>query len=319
MSYSIGIDIGGTNIVLGLVEDDRSILSVLRLATRDIMSVEDLIGSIANGIIELIEESKGRVETVGIGAPNGNYYNGSIEHAPNLRFKGVIPIRDMLINELASRGYSLDVVVDNDANIAALGEMSFGMAKGVKDFMMITLGTGVGSGIVVDGELMRGSDGFAGEVGHIIIQPEGRLCGCGRRGCVETYSSITGLKTTAIELLATLRTDSVLRGMPADSIGGFSIHRAAIEGDSIAKKCFDIAGKMLGIGLANAVAITSPELIVLYGGMAKSGDMILKPLRRSFEKSLFTPYRGSIEILISELNEDEASLLGAASLARNRL
>lgn len=316
MKYSIGIDIGGTNSVFGLVDENGLVIEHRYLLTQKFTNIDNFLQKIVQTIVNLIEycESPNDVKGIGIGAPNANYFSGTIEHAPNLIFKGIIPIKDMIEKELIALGYSQKVIITNDANAAAIGEMKYGGAKGLKDFMIITLGTGVGSGIVVDGKLLYGNDGFAGEIGHIIVQPEGRLCGCGRKGCVETYSSVTGITKTAHELLKTVKTPSVLRKIPKETIGGFSIHSAALEGDKIALKCFDIAAKMLAIGLVNAVAITSPEKIFLFGGLTKTNDLLLKPLKQHFEENLFTVYKGKIEIELSHLNENDSALLGAAAL-----
>lgn len=316
MKYSIGIDIGGTNTVFGLVDEGGSILEHRFMLTKNYSSIDEYLLTITHNIINLIEvyNNPNDVIGIGIGAPNANYYNGTIEYAPNLAFKGIIPIKSYIETCLREKGYNQSLYITNDANAAAIGEMKYGGAKDIRDFMIITLGTGVGSGIVVDGKILYGSDGFAGEVGHIIVQPEGRLCGCGRRGCVETYSSVTGIIRTAHELLRTVKTPSILRNIPKESIGGFSIHSAALEGDKIALKCFDIAAKMLGVGLANAVAITSPKKIFLFGGLTKTNDILLDPLKHHFEQNLFTVFKGKIELELSHLNENEAAILGAAAL-----
>lgn len=314
--YSIGIDIGGTNTVLGLVDEDGNVLETLSISTKDFNVTEIYLDEITRNILLLINkcDDKETIRGIGIGAPNGNYYNGTIEHAPNLNFKGIIPVKEYIENKLKDKGYDLTVTLTNDANAAAIGEMVYGGAKGLKNFIMITLGTGVGSGIVVDGKLVYGYDGFAGEVGHTIVQPEGRLCGCGRRGCVETYSSVTGIKKTAIELMENTKTPSLLRRLPEEEIGGKTIYDAARKGDELALKCFDITAKMLAIGMANAVAITSPEKIFLFGGLTKSGDLLMTPLKKYFEESLFVVFQNKIELKLSQLNEDNVAILGAAAL-----
>ena len=314
--YSIGIDIGGTNTVLGLVDEDGNVLETLSISTKEFDVAEIYLDEITRNILLLIDkcDNKEAIKGIGIGAPNGNYYNGTIEYAPNLNFKGIIPVKKYIESKLKKRGYELNVIITNDANAAAIGEMIYGGAKGLKNFIMITLGTGVGSGIVVDGKLVYGYDGFAGEVGHTIVQPEGRLCGCGRRGCVETYSSVTGIKKTAIELMENTKTPSLLRMLPEEEIGGKTIYDAAIKGDELALKCFDITAKMLAIGMANAVAITSPEKIFLFGGLTKSGDLLMTPLKKYFEESLFVVFQNKIELKLSQLNENNVAILGAAAL-----
>jgi glucokinase len=314
--YSIGIDIGGTNTVLGLVDQEGNILETLSISTKEFDITEIYLDEITRNILLLIDhcDNKEAIKGIGIGAPNGNYYNGTIEYAPNLNFKGIIPVKKYIESKLREKGYELNVIITNDANAAAIGEMIYGGAKGLKNFFMITLGTGVGSGIVVDGKLVYGYDGFAGEIGHTIVQPEGRLCGCGRRGCVETYSSVTGIRKTAIELMKSTNTPSLLRMLPEEEIGGKTIYEAAIKGDELALKCFDITAKMLAIGMANAVAVTSPEKIFLFGGLTKSGDLLMTPLKKHFEESLFVVFQNKIELKLSQLNENNVAILGAAAL-----
>lgn len=315
-SYSIGIDIGGTNTGFGLVDEKGNIISTTSISTKDFNIVEKYLDEIVTHIILLIErcEDKSLLKGVGIGAPNGNYYNGTIEHAPNLKFHGIIPVKEYIETKLKGKGYDLKVTLTNDANAAAIGEMIYGGAKGIKNFIMITLGTGVGSGIVVDGKIVYGFDGFAGEVGHTIVQPEGRMCGCGRRGCVETYSSVTGLRKTALELINNTKTKSSLREITQENIGGKAIYNAAINGDKLALKCFEITAKMLAIGMANAVAVTSPEKIFIFGGLTKAGDLLMTPLKKYFEESLFVVFQNKIDLEISHLDENTAAILGAAAL-----
>mgnify|MGYP000922988765 FL=1 len=315
-NYSIGIDIGGTNTGFGLVDEKGNIISTTSISTKDFDIVENYLDEIVKHIILLIErcEDKSLLKGVGIGAPNGNYYNGTIEHAPNLKFHGIIPVKEYIETKLKGKGYDLKVTLTNDANAAAIGEMIYGGAKGIKNFIMITLGTGVGSGIVVDGKIVYGFDGFAGEVGHTIVQPEGRMCGCGRRGCVETYSSVTGLRKTALELINNTKTESSLREITQENIGGKTIYNAAINGDELALKCFEITAKMLAIGMANAVAVTSPEKIFIFGGLTKAGDLLMNPLKKYFEESLFVVFQNKIDLEISHLDENTAAILGAAAL-----
>ncbi len=314
--YSIGIDIGGTNTGFGLVDNEGKIIESLSISTKDYFDYEIYLNEVTKNILHLIEKcpNKDLIQGIGIGAPNGNYYNGTIEHAPNLNFRGIVPVKEYIESRLIEKGFPLKVTLTNDANAAAIGEMIYGGAKNVKNFLMITLGTGVGSGIVVDGKVVYGHDGFAGEVGHTIVQPEGRLCGCGRRGCVETYSSVTGIKKTALELIRETVTNSTLRSLPEETIGGKAIFEAASQGDELAIKCFDITAKMLAIGMANAVAITSPEKIFLFGGLTKAGDLLMIPLKKYFEESLFVVFKNKIELKLSDLDENNAAILGAAAL-----
>jgi glucokinase len=315
-SYSIGIDIGGTNTGFGLVDEKGNIIFNSSISTKSFDIVEDYLDEVINQILLLTEkcDDKSKIRGIGIGAPNGNYYKGTIEHAPNLNFEGIIYVKDYLEEKLRGKGYDLKVTLTNDANAAAIGEMIYGGAKGMKNFIMITLGTGVGSGIVVDGKVVYGNDGFAGEVGHTIVQPEGRMCGCGRKGCVEAYSSVTGLRKTALELLSNTKIDSSLREITQENIGGKAIYNAARSGDTLALKCFEITAKMLAIGMANAVAVTSPEKIFLFGGLIKSGNLLMKPLKKYFEESLFVVFQNKIDLEISHLDENKAAILGAAAL-----
>jgi glucokinase len=306
-----GIDIGGTNTVIALVDKDGEIYFRDKLHTHKYEDPEDFTNALAE-IIDLELTALGKdfkIKGIGVGAPNGNFYNGSIEFAPNLRWKGVIPLAEMLHNKL-----NLNVVLTNDANAAALGEMVYGAAKGMKDFIVITLGTGLGSGIVVNGQLVYGHDGFAGEIGHTIIFPDGRNCGCGRRGCLETYCSATGITKTVLEKLLSLNYSSSLTKLPKESIDSKTIYQAAIEGDKLALEAFAYTGSVLGLALANSVAYTSPEAIFLFGGLANAGDLIFKPTIASFEKNLLEVYKGKIKILPSGLKESDAAVLGAASL-----
>ena len=314
--YSIGIDIGGTNTGFGLVDCEGKIIESLSISTKDYFDYKIYLDEVTKNILFLIEKcpNKELIQGIGIGAPNGNFYKGTIEYAPNLNFIGIIPVKEYIERILSEKGFPLKVTLTNDANAAAIGEMIYGGAKNVKNFIMITLGTGVGSGIVIDGKVVYGNDGFAGEVGHTIVQPEGRLCGCGRRGCVETYSSATGIKKTALELIRETDTKSCLRSLPEEEIGGRSIYEAAKQGDKIAIKCFDITAKMLAVGMANAVAITSPEVIFLFGGLTKAGDLLMIPLKKYFEESLFVVFKNKIELRLSDLDENNAAILGAAAL-----
>ena len=246
---------------------------------------------------------------MGVGAPNGNYYNGTIEFAPNLPWKGVIPLSAMFEDKLG-----IPTALTNDANAAAIGEMTYGAARGLRDFIMITLGTGVGSGIVVNGQLVYGHDGFAGELGHVIVERDGRICGCGRKGCLETYCSATGVARTAREFLVARSEPSLLREIPAEEIVSKDVYDAAIKGDKLALEIFEYTGTILGRALADFVAFSSPEAIVLFGGLAKSGDLIMKPIQKALEENVLKIYAGKTKLLLSQLKDADAAVLGASAL-----
>jgi len=316
MNYSIGIDIGGTNTIIGLVNTEGIVVAKERLKTTDFSQADVYLKAITAKIELLCDgvKEENLILGVGIGAPNGNYYHGTIEYAPNLPFNGVINIKEVLEVLLLKDGYNLKVTITNDANAAAIGEMIYGKAKNIKDFIMITLGTGVGSGIVVNGKLVYGYTGFAGEVGHTIVVPNGRLCNCGRKGCLERYSSATGIVITAKEILKNKTKSSVLRSIEEDKITSKDIYEAALQNDEIALECFDFTAQKLALGIANAAEVTSPQKIYLFGGLANSGDFLLKPLKKYMEEYLFSVFQNTIEIELSGLEVDNAAILGAAAL-----
>jgi len=298
-----GIDIGGTNTVFGLVDKNGKILFKESVPTDHFPLPGDLVSEISSRIKASLEKyASYELAGIGIGAPNGNYYKGTIEFAPNLKWKGIVPLAQMF-----SEKSGVKTRLTNDANAAAIGEMIFGGAKGMKDFIFITLGTGVGSGIVVNGEMVYGHDGFAGEIGHVIMFTDGRICGCGRKGCLETYCSATGIKRTYLELI---KEGSV----KTDSIDAKYIYEKAIAGESEAIRAFNYTGEVLGLALANSVAYTSPEAIFLFGGLALAGDLIFDPTKKSFEDNLLQIYKNKIKIIPSQLNENDAAILGSASL-----
>ncbi len=311
--YVIGIDVGGTNTVVGIVDKRGQILRNGSLATSKHAEVEEYLDELAEVIEELIENtaSKDQIKGIGVGAPNGNYFNGSIEFAPNLRWKGVIPFAQLLEDRVG-----IPVALTNDANAAAIGEMTYGAARGMKDFIVITLGTGVGSGIVVNGQLVYGSDGFAGELGHVIVRRNtGRQCGCGRIGCLEAYTSATGVARTAREYLELKPSaETQLRNIPIDKITSKDVYDAAKAGDELAIEIFNFTGEMLGEAFADFVAFSSPEAIILFGGLARAGDMIMDPIKESMEKNLLTIYKDKVQLLFSELKESDAAVLGASAL-----
>lgn len=316
MKYSIGIDIGGTNTCFGLVNENAEIIYQRAIKTKNFPVLEDYLTELVKQIKDLIAHcpEPENILGVGIGAPNGNFYKGSIELAPNLPFKGIIPIKNMLEMLLLNEGWELKVTITNDANAAGIGEMIYGGAKGVNDFILITLGTGVGSAIVSNGKMIYGHDGFAGEVGHTIVQIGGRECGCGRKGCLETYSSATGIRRTALSLLKQENSPSILREIEEKDINGYTICEAARKNDALALKCIDFTARMLAIGVANAVAVTSPKKIIFSGGLSKAGDLLLTPFKAYLEENLYPVFRGKIEVELSALEENNTAILGAAAL-----
>ncbi len=309
---AIGIDIGGTGTKFGIVDRVGNVLFSGEMSTRKHAEVEPFIDDLYNNLSDLIAKAGGigRMKGIGVGAPNGNFYTGTIEYAPNLPWKGIIPLAKLIEDK-----FKLPVTLTNDANAAAIGEMMYGAAQGMNDFIMITLGTGVGSGIVANGKLVYGHDGFAGELGHTIIIPDGRLHdGTGKRGSLESYASATGVRLTTLELLEKSDQPSWLRNVPKDEIDSKKVYDAAMEGDELAKEIFEYTGKILGLALANFVMFSSPEAIVLFGGLTKAGDLILKPTRESMEDNLIQVFQNKVKILVSHLKESDAAILGASAL-----
>jgi glucokinase len=310
---AIGIDIGGTGTKFGIVDKDGNVLFSGEMSTKKHKEIDGYIDELHGHLGELIEKAGGigRIRGIGVGAPNGNFYTGNIEYAPNLPWSGVIPIAKMMSDK-----FQLPVTLTNDANAAAIGEMMYGAAKGMRDFIMITLGTGVGSGIVANGQLMYGHDGFAGELGHTIVIPDGRMHqGTGKRGSLESYASATGVRLTALEMLENSTEDSLLRAADKDTLDSKVVYDAAIKGDKLALDIFEFTGKILGLALANAVMFSSPEAIILFGGLTKSGDLILKPTRKHMEENLIQVFQNKVKILVSHLKESDAAILGASALA----
>ena len=310
--YVVGMDIGGTNTVFGIVDSRGNVLATDSVKTQSFSKIEDYVEAVSSKLRPLIESFGGveKIKGMGVGAPNGNYYNGTIEFAPNLPWKGVIPLA-----ALFEEAIGVPTALTNDANAAAIGEMTYGAARGMKDFIMITLGTGVGSGIVINGQMVYGHDGFAGELGHVIARRDGRLCGCGRKGCLETYCSATGVARTAREFLAARTDASLLRNIPAENITSKDVYDAAVQGDKLAQEIFEFTGNILGEALADAIAFSSPEAIVLFGGLAKSGDYIMKPIQESIDRNILNIYKGKTKLLVSELKDSDAAVLGASALA----
>ena len=311
--YVVGIDIGGTNTVFGIVDARGQVVAADSVKTRKHVDFDDYIKELHEGLSRLIKQNDAehQIQGIGIGAPNANYYTGEIQNPPNLPWGPIIPLA-----EKVSKAFDgIPVAITNDANAAALGEMTYGAARGMKDFIMITLGTGVGSGIVINGQLVYGSDGFAGELGHVIMKRNnGRICGCGRTGCLEAYCSATGVARTAREFLEIRTEPSLLRNMEIEDITSKDVYDAAMAGDKLAKDIYAYTGEILGEAFADMVAFSSPQAIVIFGGLAKSGDLLLKPIKESFEKSVMPIFRGKTKIILSELKESDAAVLGASAL-----
>ena len=311
-SYIAGVDIGGTGTKFGIVDNLGNVLSSDTMSTRGHADIHAYINELYDKLMILIDKvgGVGRIKGIGVGAPNGNIYTGTIEYAPNLPWKGIIPLAKLIQDK-----FKLPVKLTNDANAAAVGELTYGAAKGMKNFILIALGTGVGSGIVANGELIYGHDGMAGELGHTIIIPDGRIHpGTGKKGSLESYASATGVATSAVEILNTTDKPSTLRNIPIDKIDSKAVFEAATAGDEVAKEVFEYTGRILGISLANFVMFSSPEAIILFGGLTKAGDLILKPTREHMEANLIEVFQNKIKILVSHLKESDAAILGASAL-----
>lgn len=309
---AVGIDIGGTNTKYGIVNHRGDILVKGDLRTDAYAEVEDFIDALYEKLhpVMLEQQANGIIKGIGIGAPNGNYYKGTIEHAPNLNWKGVIPFADMMSDK-----FEQPCALTNDANAAAVGEMTYGAARGMKNFIMITLGTGVGSGIVANGQLIYGEDGFAGELGHTIIRHGGRLHKSTRlRGSLESYASATGIVSTAVEMLEKSKEKSLLSNYKKSELNSKIIYESALKGDKVAKEIFRFTGQILGEALANFVMFSSPEAIILFGGVIKAGDLLLKPTRLHMEKNLLPIFKNKVKLIFSELEEADAAILGASAL-----
>lgn len=313
--YVIGLDLGGTNAVFGIVDREANIIAQTSVKTQNYDTVEAFVDASVKALEPIIEEVGGisKIYAMGAGAPNANFYNGCIEQAPNLVWAKdkIVPLADMFAERLG-----IKVVMTNDANAAALGEMTYGAAKGMKNFIVVTLGTGVGSGIVIDGKLVYGHDGFAGELGHVTMVrgEEGRLCGCGRKGCLETYCSATGVARTAREMLEKTDRPSLLRNLKPEEIESYSVYKAAKEGDAVANEIFEFTGKMLGEACADFTVFSSPEAYIFFGGLCKSGDLIMDPIKRAYDNHVMKNFKGKAKFLFSSLDGAGAAVLGAAAL-----
>lgn len=310
--YVIGIDIGGTNTVFGIVDARGVVIASSSIKTAKHANFDDYVDELYTELTRLIEanDATDKIHGIGIGAPNANYYTGKIEDAVNLPWETPIDLAGKI-----SQKFGLPVNVTNDANAAAIGEMTYGVARGLKDFIMITLGTGVGSGIVINGQVVYGHDGFAGELGHVTMKRNnGRLCGCGRTGCLEAYCSATGVARTAREFLEIRNEPSLLRNLPIDEITSKDVYDAAVSGDKLAKEVFDYTGEILGQAFADMTVFSSPQAFILFGGLAKSGELLLRPLRNSMDRNMMPIFKGKPKIMLSELKEADAAILGASAL-----
>ncbi len=313
--YVIGLDLGGTNSVFGIVDSRGDIKTTTAIKTQVYDKVEDYVNASVEALQPIIDQVGGidKIKSMGIGAPNGNFYTGTIEFAPNLKWghNGIVPLASMFSEKLG-----VPVALTNDANAAALGEMTYGAARGMKNFIEITLGTGVGSGIVINGQLVYGCDGFAGELGHtIMVRGENaRPCGCGRKGCLEAYCSATGVARTAREMLEKTKRPSLLRDLDPEKITSLDVSIAAGKGDELAKEIFDFTGKMLGEACADFAAFSSPEAFIFFGGLTKAGDLLMKPLKEAYDNSVLNIFKGKAKFLLSSLDGSSAAVLGASAV-----
>lgn len=312
--YVIGLDLGGTNSVFGIVDSRGEIKATTSIKTQGYPTAKEYVNASCDAL-ELIINQVGGIDTIkamGIGAPNGNYYNGTIEFAPNLEWgrNGIVPLA-----ELFSERLGIPVALTNDANAAAIGEMTYGVARGMKNFIVITLGTGVGSGIVINGQLVYGCDGFAGELGHTIqVRENGRACGCGRFGCLEAYCSATGVARTAREILATTDRPSLLRELDPETITSLEVSLAAQKGDQVALDIYEFTGEMLGMACVDFAAFSSPEAFVFFGGLTKAGDMLMNPIIRTYNENVLNIFKGKAKFLVSALDGSSAAVLGASAV-----
>ena len=312
--YVIGLDLGGTNSVFGIVDSRGDIKSTTAIKTQGYETVDEYVEASVEALQIIIDQVGGieKIKSMGIGAPNGNYYTGTIEFAPNLSWghNGIVPLAKMFSDKLG-----IPVALTNDANAAAIGEMTYGVARGMKNFIVITLGTGVGSGIVINGQLVYGSDGFAGELGHVIMnRVNGRPCGCGRKGCLEAYCSATGVARTARELIETTDEPSLLRDMPAADITSLDVSIAASKGDALAKRIYEFTGNMLGEACADFAAFSSPEAFIFFGGLTKAGALLMDPIKKAYEENVLNIFKGKAKFLVSGLDGSSAAVLGASAV-----
>lgn len=312
-SLVIGLDLGGTNSVFGVVDSKGEIIATTSIKTQAYPSVDQYIMESVKAIKQIAEQVGGmeKIRAMGIGAPCGNYYKGTIEHAANLVWaKGIVPLANMFVNELG-----IPVVVTNDAKAAAMGEMKYGVAVGMNNFVELTLGTGVGSGIVANGQLIYGFDGFAGELGHMIVEPDGRPCGCGRKGCLETYCSATGVVRTTIAMLEESPEATSVRDIATDKLTSYEVYKAAMAGDAMAQEVFKQTGRRIGIACANIATFLSPEAFIFFGGLAQAGELLLRPIEEAYNENVLSLYKGKARFLMSGLDGAKAAILGASAIA----
>jgi glucokinase len=312
--YVIGLDLGGTNSVFGIVNQRGEILATSAIKTQQYTKVEDFVDAGVKSLRPIIEQVGGiaTIKAMGIGAPNANFYKGTIQFAPNLVWAhdSIVPLAQMFSGQLG-----IPVGITNDANAAAIGEMQYGVARGMKNFIMLTLGTGVGSGIVVNGQLVYGCDGFAGELGHVtMVRQNGRSCGCGRNGCLEAYCSATGVARTAREFLIESTEESILRNLDSEKITSLDVSLAAAKGDPLAKRVYEFTGKMLGDACADFATFISPEAFIFFGGLTKAGDLLMKPIEKEYNNHVMSIFRGKAKFLVSTLDDASAAVLGASAI-----
>ena len=310
--YVIGIDMGGTNTVFGIVDARGVVIASSSIKTAKHSDFDDYVDELYTEIMRIVEanDAVDKIHGIGIGAPNANYYTGEITDGVNLPWPTPIPLAQKI-----SEKFGIPCAVTNDANAAAIGEMTYGAARGLKDFIMITLGTGVGSGIVINGQVVYGHDGFAGELGHVIVKrANGRLCGCGRTGCLEAYCSATGVARSAREFLEVRKEPSLLRNLDIETITSKDVYDAAMQGDAIAREIFEYTGTILGEAMADMTVFSSPEAFIIFGGLAKSGELLMRPLREAMDRSMLKIFKGKPKVLLSELKEADAAVLGASAL-----
>lgn len=312
-SLVIGLDLGGTNSVFGIIDREGKVLTTTSIKTQGYQNVESYVEDSVKSVMQIVEQVGGmeKINAMGIGAPGGNYYNGTIEQAANLAWaKGVVPLADMFASRL-----NIPVAITNDANAAAMGEMIYGEAVGMKNFVELTLGTGVGSGIVANGQLIYGCDGFAGELGHMVVEPEGRPCGCGRKGCLETYCSATGVVRTTVAMLEESTEPTSLRDIPREELSSYEVYKAAMAGDAMAKEVFRQTGRRIGVACANIATFLSPEAFIFFGGLAQAGDLLFHPMEEAYNENVLSLYKGKAKFLKSGLDGAKAAVLGASAIA----
>lgn len=312
-SLVIGLDLGGTNSVFGIIDREGKVLTTTSIKTQGYQNVESYVEDSVKSVMQIVEQVGGmeKINAMGIGAPGGNYYNGTIEQAANLAWaKGVVPLADMFAIRL-----NIPVAITNDANAAAMGEMIYGEAVGMKNFVELTLGTGVGSGIVANGQLIYGCDGFAGELGHMVVEPEGRPCGCGRKGCLETYCSATGVIRTTVAMLEESTEPTSLRDIPREELSSYEVYKAAMAGDAMAKEVFRQTGRRIGVACANIATFLSPEAFIFFGGLAQAGDLLFHPMEEAYNENVLSLYKGKAKFLKSGLDGAKAAVLGASAIA----